>query len=214
MNLIQRVSWVDVFALILLLRIVYGAYHRGLSRDFFSLTGSILNVAISLRYYSSIGGLASDFIPGISEHILKLAAFVLLVIMIGVILKITFFILEKSVKIHLNNTVEGLGGAVSGILRGSITISIIFCIMALVPIPYMQRSIAFDSLTGKFFLGIGPAISGKFSKVLPIIGPFDEKIPGDMIYESLADEKTLPIFEKLGEMAPKHKKFTWPGSQK
>ena len=72
MDIITRVNWVDLLALIIILRISYVAFNEGLSHEIFPLTGGIVVVVLSLHYYTKLGQFIWSNIPAIPVEIANL----------------------------------------------------------------------------------------------------------------------------------------------
>jgi len=196
MELIRRINWVDVIALILLLRISYSAFKQGLTKDFFSALGITITVVVSLRYYAALGKLISDFIPVLPIQLTNCISFGFIVTVTSIALKFVGFFINKIIVIRLHGILESLGGLFSGVLRASITVSLIFIACMLIPVPYLQDSIRDKSLTGMLFLRVGPTIYKKTGGYLPSFGFKEAERTGDKIIQDLLEDKTLPFFER------------------
>jgi len=137
--LIKQLNWVDLFFLILLMRIIYIGIKKGLVVEFFKTLGVILSLFLSLHYYTRLG----DFIHAKSSLPLEFADFVSFVflVMIGyllfLILRTAFLLL---IKVEPVNLINRWGGAILGILRGILTVSLLISVLCLSTIKYFEES--------------------------------------------------------------------------
>lgn len=166
MGIITRINWVDVFILILLLRMGYVAFRDGLSREIFPLIGSVVLIVVSLQSYKSLGSWLSQKFFSMPLDMANLLAFLLLSAGIGLLFKLVKAVLDRIIKVEWHPIIERFGGIIAGVVRSFITAGIVLTIIVLMPLPYLRWSVCERSLTGKYFLGIGPAI---YQKALPFL---------------------------------------------
>lgn len=169
MEIIEKINWVDILVIILMIRMSYVAFTGGLSHEIFPLIGSVISITFTLHYYTRIGNLISGKLINIPLDLSNFLGFLILVIIIGLILKILKALLDLIIKVEWHPLLERFGGLVIGIFRASIITSLILILLALAPLPYLQRSIREKSLTGMYFLKIGPEIYTRVMKYRPSI---------------------------------------------
>lgn len=192
---ITRLNWVDVVALIIMLRISYVAFEDGLSHEIFPLVGTTAALVLGLHYYAEI----STYIIQIVRMKPELADFIgffLIIVAMAFTLKLLRAVIDKIISIEWHPFLERVGGLSFGIIKASLITSIVLIMFALLPLPYFQRSIRDRSLSGMYFIKIGPNIYEKVVKFLPTIKA--EKAPIDreaMVQRLVADKSILPKFE-------------------
>ena len=164
MEIIRRINWVDVLVVILMIRISYVAFQEGLSHEILPLIGSIIIIIIDLHYYEKIGLFISQNLAILPIELANFLSFLILTIIIGLAFKLLAGILNKVIKVAWHPLIEIFGGVIFGVIRASIVASLILMIIALLPLPYLQWSVRDRSVTGMFFLKIGPSIYEKVSK--------------------------------------------------
>lgn len=168
MDILTKINWVDILIVIIMVRISYIALQDGLSHEIFPLIGTVMTVAISMRYYHDLA-LFIQGMAGLPVQILDLLALITLVIGIGLIFKLARFLVNTLLKVTWHPFVERFGGLVFGFLRASVVVSILLMIMSLMPLSYLQYSIKDKSLLGPYFLNIAPEISNKAAWAFPAI---------------------------------------------
>ncbi len=171
MDILARINWVDVLIIIIMFRMSYVAFQDGLSHEIFPLIASICTVTLGIRYYERLAAFLSRHAFNMPIDWASFLSFTTLVIGISIVFKLIRAVLDKIVKVAWHPAIEKFGGLVFGIIRASIVTSVILIILALLPMSYLTWSIKDRSLTGIYFLRIGPAIYESASKFLPGVRP-------------------------------------------
>jgi len=191
MGLIAKINWVDIFVAIIVLRISYVAFKDGLSHEIFPFCATLFIIVCALRYYGKGGSFIAGNIPRIPVALANFLSFTVLVIILGIVSKLVKIILEKAVKVEWHPLLERIGGLTVGLMRASVTVSLILAFLALMPLPYLQRSIRERSLTGMYFLRIGPAVYVKLARFMPTIKITGARTDKDLLMQNLASDKTM-----------------------
>lgn len=158
MDVLSGVNWVDVLVVIIMLRTVYVSFQSGLSHEIFPLFGSVLSLLLALFFYSKIGSAFHDTASIIPISICNLTGFVAVIVAMSFILKILKGLIDAVIKVTWHPLIERSGGLLLGMFRGAVILSTILIVIALVPLSYLQESIKEKSVSGMFFLEIGPAM--------------------------------------------------------
>ena len=196
MDIIRRLNWVDILTIILMVRISYVAFLKGLSHEIFPIMTGIASLVICLYYYNRIGGyISQNLLPGALE-ISNFLSFLLLAIGTGLIFKLLRSILDKVIKVEWHPFIERIGGAAFGIARGAIVVCLVLEAIALAPLPYFQWSIRDKSLLGMHFVRIGPALYEKASKFLPMMKTEGQPVDKEAITKNLVSNKTIRPAER------------------
>lgn len=169
MELLTRINWVDLLVVIVILRISYVAFQEGLSHEIFPLFGAVFTISLTLHYYIKIAAYISNGLKWMPLTVSGFLSFVALIIGIGFIFKILKILLDKIIKVTWHPLIEKFGGLFVGALRSLLAASIILLIIAHVPLSYLQWSVKDRSLTGKYFLGIAPAVYERVAVFLPAV---------------------------------------------
>ncbi len=169
MYIVNHINWVDVLIAILVIRISYVAFQEGFTHEVFPLVGSIVVIVFSLHYYMILGNLISRTLFNIPIQISDFLSFLILALGASLLVKFISALLNKMVKMQWHPLIEKFGGLILGIVRASVVTSLVLTILALMPLPYIQWSIRDKSITGVYFLRIGPSIYGKVAAFLPVM---------------------------------------------
>ena len=169
MKLITRINWVDVLAVILMLRISYAAFRDGLSHEIFSFLGSILIVILSMRYYTVLGSCISLNTMNMPVELSNFLSFLILVVASGFLVRLLSVILSKIVKVQWHPMIEKFGGLAVGMMKAYVVTGMVLMTLSLMPLSYLQWSIKDKSLTGKYFLAAPVEIYNGLDRFFPEI---------------------------------------------
>jgi hypothetical protein len=97
-----------------------------------------------------------------------------------------------------------VGGAIVGIFRATLVTTLVLMVIALAPLPYLQRSVREKSLTGMYFLKFGVDVYEKASLALPMLKREGKVFAKERILEDLSKDKS--IVQASGEEKPQRKK--------
>ena len=177
MQILSRINWVDIFVLILMVRMSYVAFMDGLSHEIFPLAGSIVVFVLSLHYYKALGDMISQGMGNVGPEITYFLGFVILIVVSGFVVKFLKIIIDKIVKVQWHPVIEKFGGLFAGIVKAYIITAIVLTMMMLMPLSYLQWSIRDKSLTGKYVLMAGPQIYSSFRIFLSDSSAVPKKAP-------------------------------------
>jgi uncharacterized membrane protein required for colicin V production len=191
MEIFTRLNWVDILIVILMVRISYVAFQDGLSHEIFPLITSVMVIVFSLHYYRTIGLAISRNLFNMPREITDFLAFLALAVVFGLIARLLKALLDKVVKVQWHPLLEKFGGLIFGVFRAAITTSLVLIILALAPLPYLQRSIRDKSLTGVYFLKIGPVIYEKCAAFLPTLKIGAPSVNRNALVKELVSDKAV-----------------------
>lgn len=175
MNLaiLKQINWVDIFILILLLRISYTALRNGIFVELFKFLGVLAGIYLSLHYYTSLANFLDRFIKT-KTFAIEIFDFASLVILIAVGYLIFISIRESLLRLIKVEVVSGLNKWVAGVLgviRGILVASLIVYVFSLPVISYFKESVK-KSYSGEKLITLSPTVytriwDGFMSKFMP-----------------------------------------------
>jgi membrane protein required for colicin V production len=158
MDILSGMNWVDILVVIIVLRTVYVSMNEGLSREIFPLISSVACLVLAIRYYFKLGSMLHDSAPLIPLSIFNLVSFLAIAILSGFALNFVNTLINGIVKVTWHPFIERFGGILAGMLKGMVITSTVLILLVLIPLSYFQVSVKDRSLSGMFFIGIGPGI--------------------------------------------------------
>ena len=154
---IDRINWVDVLAVILLIRMGYIGFRLGLGAELLKLAGLIAGFFAGFQYYQQAG----DWLARKTFLSTEWAA----VLALGAIISAVYFLLtralrllEKLVQVNFEKKLNQIGGVLAGLVRGLLVSSVLLVACQQLPAPAMQQSIQEHSVSGRVVSRMAPAI--------------------------------------------------------
>jgi len=147
----RHFNYLDIFILILILRICYIALKTGLPVELFKLAGTLSAIFLSLYYYNFLPGSTRENINlGLAQ--LKFADF--LIFLSLAIIGYLFLVLLRSIfyrfiKLEAVASLSKWGGLVLGAFRGFFMAGFICFILLVSGLPYLNKSVKNSCLAGR-----------------------------------------------------------------
>lgn len=154
---IDRINWVDVLAVILLMRMGYIGFRLGLAAELLKLAGLTAGFFAGFRYYQQVGdGLAQrTFLSTEWASVLALGA---IVIASYFLVTRAARLLEKVVQVSFEKRLNQIAGLLAGVGRGLLVSSVVLVAFQQLPAPALQESIQEHSLSGPVVSRMAPAV--------------------------------------------------------
>lgn len=156
-NIFTKINWIDILAVILLIRICYISMKCGFIAEFFKITGTILAIFLSLHYYLILSSAINSKLPfkGTPAEILNFISFIALVIL-GYGTFMLFRIgISRFIKMEATAKLNQYGGLAMGVVRWFFLFGLLIFILVISGVPYCQKSVA-NSFSGLKIINIVP----------------------------------------------------------
>lgn len=159
---------VDFFILIVLIIFIALGSKRGMIEEVLGLTGWIVAILIALRFMWKLGSMLSNFAKGkIPESILIILGFIIILVVIRLAFQATTGAFKKVFSQSIITNVDKIGGAVFGLIKGALVISVLVLAMAFVPFGEKIQQQKSGSLLFGYAEGFAPAVFNIVKKFLP-----------------------------------------------
>lgn len=157
LDFLKQFNWIDIFILILFLRIAYISLKSGLPAEFFKILGTLSAVYLSLHYYSF---LANSFVGrlGFKNQRIEALEFVFFIILaaMGYVLFMLFrLLLCRFVTAEVTPNLTRWGGLIVGLVRSFLLSSLVLFIFLVSSLSYFKKSID-NSFSGKYIVNVAP----------------------------------------------------------
>jgi len=158
LNILKQCNWVDVFFVIILIRICYVAIKNGFSVELFKLLGTISAVYLALHYYI----IFPDYIVGrigaknIPLEYLTFFSFVSLATLGYLIFMLLRKVFSRFIQLEAVPKLNKWGSLILSIFRSFLLVSLIIFIFIIAPTAYFRSSVS-NSYSGKRLFQIAPA---------------------------------------------------------
>lgn len=117
----------DILILVILIIFALKGLTRGFVNEASSLAGLILGGWLAYRYYPSLSVPIRNVLH-VPAHVAAFLAFMLLLILTGVIAHILGNIITTAVRVVMLGSINRLGGLLIGATEGALLLSMLFCI--------------------------------------------------------------------------------------
>lgn len=164
----QKINWVDLLIVILLIRSSYVGFSKGFGWELFRFIGCICAILSAVYYYEALSRLIGDYFPVVSP-VSNLLSFTGIYVAVLFIIKIINILIAKIIKIEAVSAFEKFGGLLLGFLRGALLTSLLLISLAFTPLPYFEKSIKERSYTGQVVLKITPFLYDRAALVFPAL---------------------------------------------
>lgn len=173
-GILSRINWIDVFVVMLFIRISYVALKTGFPIELFKLLGAFLSVYLAMHYYTSLSSsLAQKLnLKTLSAEVLNFAAFIFLAVLGYLVFMFLRVIFCRFIKMDAVPGLNRWGALLLGMARGFLLASLILYIFVISPLAYFGDSLeksycakgifkiapfayraAWDGVASKFFTG-------------------------------------------------------------
>ncbi|MBI4335406.1 MAG: CvpA family protein [Candidatus Omnitrophica bacterium] len=167
-QVLQKINWIDLLVVILLLRSSYVGFTKGFGWELFRSIGYLSTALAAIYYYEYISQLIGDYFPALYPFS-NLLSFTGLYLAILFIFKFVNLLIEKIIKVETFSGIEKFGGLVLGFLRGTILTSLLLISLVFTPVPYFEKSIQERSYSGQTVIKVAPFLYKKISAVFPAL---------------------------------------------
>ena len=153
----DRINWVDVLTVILLVRMGYIGMRLGLGAELVKLAGTVAGIFVSFRYYQGLGdSLAAKTFLSIEWA----AALVLIFLVMAGYFVATWLLrlFENLAKLTFEKKIDQVTGFLAGIGRGLLAASVLWVACMQLPSARLQESIQKHSVSGETVSRIAPAV--------------------------------------------------------
>lgn len=164
-----RFNWVDIFSLVLFVRMGYMGFKLGLGEELVKLTALAAGLMAGLRYGSWAGG----WLAQKSFLTEEWASAVSLAVILGICywgMRRLLSLAVRLVSVSFQEPLGCWGGLVAGLARAGLVISLVLIGLQGLPSPYLSAAIQERSLAGSSLTRVAPAVYGTLAPFFKRLG--------------------------------------------
>jgi uncharacterized membrane protein required for colicin V production len=179
LSIIRQFNWLDILAIILLIRIGYIAAKTGISVEGFKFLGTTAAVYLALHYYLLLAGFIKK-IFSLSQapiELLELFSLVLLALLGYLALVLVRVLFFRLVKVEVVPNLSRFVGLSLGLIRAALVISLLIFALIVSGNGYFNRSVDKSYLGRKFSVIAPNAYNLMFQSLVSKFNP-QEKMNG------------------------------------
>jgi uncharacterized membrane protein required for colicin V production len=159
LNTLRQFNWVDIFAVVILLRVCYIAIKGGFLNELFKTLGTVSAIYLSLHYYTGLSDFIREHLPfkNIPLDFLDFIFFIVLAITGYLLFVILRLAILKFINMEPIPKLDKWGGLVLGITRAFLLTSLIIFTLLISTIAYFKKSVV-NSYSGEYLSKIAPSV--------------------------------------------------------
>ena len=157
LSTLKQFNWVDIFVVIIFIRICYVSLKSGFPVELFKFLGVVLAIYLSLHYYSDLADFIGARIKNVPVEFFNFFAFAALAILGNLIFVLLRSIFYRFIHMEAVPQLNKWGGFVLGIARCTLVVGLLTFILVIPNIGYLKKSVA-NSYSGKYFLRVAPNV--------------------------------------------------------
>jgi len=146
----MAINWLDVSIMIIILLNMIIGIRRGIIRGIINLIGVITAIFLAIFWFKEVGEFISSH-SRISGEIANILGFTLIFLGIYLIARIIEIFFKKILSLLFVFWIDGLGGAVFGLVKGSLIVGILLVIITFIPLPvFLKEQLENSFLANRF----------------------------------------------------------------
>lgn len=159
LELFRQFNWVDIFVIILLVRIGYVSFKTGFTIELFKLLGTICAIYLGMHYFTYISDALFRKGAGLDKTPLEFSDFLAFFVLalagyaVFVLLRSVFY---RFIKMEAAPNLQKWGGLGLGMFRAFLCAGLAIFMLVISSFSYLKNSVA-ESYSGKNFFNIAPS---------------------------------------------------------
>lgn len=146
----MAINWIDVSIMIIILLNMIIGIRRGIIRGIINLIGVITAIFLAIFWFKEVGEFISSH-SQISGEIANILGFALIFLGVYLIARIIEIFFKKILSLLFVFWIDGLGGAVFGLVKGSLIVGILLVIITFIPLPvFLKEQLENSFLANRF----------------------------------------------------------------
>ena len=146
----MAINWIDVSIMIIILLNMIIGIRRGIIRGIINLIGVITAIFLAIFWFKEVGEYISSH-SQISGEIANILGFAIIFLGVYLIARIIEIFFKKILSLLFVSWIDGLGGAVFGLIKGSLIVGILLVIITFIPLPvFLKEQLENSFLANRF----------------------------------------------------------------
>lgn len=146
----MTINWIDVSIMIIILLNMVIGIRRGIIRGIINLIGVITAIFLAIFWFKEVGEYISSH-SQISGEIANILGFAIIFLGVYLIARIIEIFFKKILSLLFVSWIDGLGGAVFGLVKGSLIVGILLVIITFIPLPvFLKEQLENSFLANRF----------------------------------------------------------------
>ncbi|ADL11947.1 CvpA family protein [Acetohalobium arabaticum] len=160
----QSINLLDFGIIIIIISSILRGYQKGMIRQVISIVALAVAFYVAMNNYQVVAVYFNNNFP-ITMSIAQVISFGLIVIVISAVINILGYLLNKLTGLLLLSMIDGMGGAILGLIKGGLIVYILLILISRVPFPAAEDSLQASILADKF-LSLTPIFEDKLQEFI------------------------------------------------
>jgi len=144
------INWIDVSIMVVILLNMIIGIRRGIIRGIINLIGIIIAIFLAIFWFKEVGEYISTH-SQMSGEMANILGFAIIFLGACLIARIIEIFLKKILSLLFVSWIDGLGGALFGLIKGSLIVGILLVIIAFIPLPvFLKEQLENSFLANRF----------------------------------------------------------------
>ncbi|MBM7624642.1 CvpA family protein [Sporohalobacter salinus] len=145
----QGINLLDFGIIIIIISSILRGYHKGMIRQVISILALAAAFYVAMNNYQVVAVYFNENFP-IPMSIAQVVGFAVIIVVISAIINILGYLLNKLTGLLLLSMVDSIGGAILGLIKGSLIVYILLILIVRIPYPLIENSLQSSILADKF----------------------------------------------------------------
>ena len=146
----DAINWIDVSIMIIILLNMIIGIRRGIIRGIINLIGVITAIFLAIFWFKEVGEYISSH-SQISGEVANILGFTIIFLGVYLIARIIEVFLKKILSLLFVSWIDGLGGALFGLIKGSLIVGILLVVITFIPLPvFLKEQLENSFLANRF----------------------------------------------------------------
>ena len=130
----MSINWIDVSIMIIILLNIITGIRRGIIRGIINFVGIIAAIFLAIFWFKEVGEYISLHTT-LSREMSNIIGFTLIFLGVYLIARIIEIFLKKVFSLLFISWIDSLGGALFGLVKGSLIVGILLIVITFIPLP-------------------------------------------------------------------------------
>ncbi|HZK40239.1 MAG TPA: CvpA family protein [Atribacterota bacterium] len=146
----DAINLIDVSIMIIILLNMIIGIRRGIIRGIINLIGVISAIFLAIFWFKEVGEYISSH-SQISGEVANILGFTIIFLVVYLIARIIEIFLKKILSLLFVSWIDGLGGALFGLIKGSLIVGILLVVITFIPLPvFLKEQLENSFLANRF----------------------------------------------------------------
>jgi membrane protein required for colicin V production len=167
---VSSIDWLSAVILVLIAIDFIMGFRKGLVRQVIDLVGIIVAILAALRLYPSVGQFVGRLIGGMSQAAANVVGFIIVFVGMAILVELVGYAVSLVMRLPGLSFLNSMGGAVFGVARAVLVISVVLVVLSSLHIPSVTATIERSPVAVRI-REVAPFFYKQFDRMIPEAPP-------------------------------------------